>query len=435
MARPRKTGKQRWVRDGIDGYIEEVDGRAVSVYSGNRKHLGFAFHRDNRKTCLDFHAQRVTALKLKRLGVVSDAPVITTPKTVRALLERYKELRLSPSTAMRHVFYNAVRHYLLGCTVPVTDVEAMAVWLTKRDSGPRVPRRTFKNPTKEMPPLMDRTRRGYLVHIKSLFALAVDLGWISRNPVSLMQFPPAPSDGGHVAVPYDVAERIVVRAKEKDAVIGDILELILLTGLRIHEALEMRRQQIQPDHILVIGKGAAARVGESEDDHRRRKPRRIIPLVAFEVEEGNPFRQWQDRLQAVVLRITERHTRGLNDRLFWRPSRTGRPRLVNYNDVHRFFNSVLAELGLVEANYEVHGFRKTAEHYFENVLCLDPLDFCDMVGHSLATYLNSYRKRRNPNQMIGAFSRRAQMLDMVDDPAKLTQPVATAHPFSGPRNR
>lgn len=433
MARPPKPDKLRWKREGVDGCVECVDGRAVSQYGSSKKHLGFAFHKDNKKTCLDLHKERVTGLKLKRLGVTTDAPVIGEPRTVKHLVQRFAELRLSDSTEMRRLFRAAVRHYLLGCSIPVTDVEKMAVWLTARGSALRRPR--GKATRCKAAPLSPTTLSNYLSHIKQLFGLAVDLGWIARNPVDLMIVPRRPEEATYAAVPWPVAEAAISIIRKEQPHVARVLEFALLTGMRIHEILGMRRSQIRSDHILVVGKGAARRINESEEAHRERKPKRIVPLMQIDGGEENPFRQWQERLQRVVAEILAAHTGDLDDLLFWHASKksgTRRPMLRNIP--HRAFRAALSEMGIKET-YVVHGLRKTAEHYFENVLTLEPHDFCDMTGHSLNTYLQRYRQQRNPNQLIAAMERRALMLEHANNPTKLTQPVATHHRFTGPPKR
>lgn len=433
MARPRNPDKPRWIRDGVDGYVTFEEGRAVSVYGSSKKRLGFSDHQRNRKTCLDLHEARVRALKLRRLGVTTDAPVIGEPRTVKHLVQRFTELRLSDSVEMRRHFRAAIRHYLLGCSLSVTDVEAMAVWLTARGSATRRPR--FKGTNSQLAPLSPTTLSDYLSHIKQLFGLAVDLGWIPRNPVDLMIVPRRPADATHAAVPWAVAEAAIAIVRKEQPHVARVLEFALLTGMRIHEILGMRRAQIRGDHILVVGKGAARRVNETEEAHRERKPKRIIPLMQIDGGEENPFRQWQERLQRVVSEILAAHTGELDDLLFWHISRksgTRRPMLRGIP--HRAFREALSEMGIKET-YVVHGLRKTAEHYFENVLCLEPHDFCDMTGHSLNTYLQRYRQQRNPNQLIAAMERRAQMLEHANKLTKLQQPVATHHRFTGPPKR
>lgn len=474
MSRPRTDTVRRWTRRGVAGYVKDVDGRAYSFYSDSKKALKFAFDERNKDVCLDLHEKRVRAIILRSHGVRDDAGVQQL-RTVTDLVAHYKAVRLAESTVgVLREFDNACRHYLAGCPQSLAEPEEIVRHFAARNTAPS---KRFTKDTKNARPLSGGVRFNYLQKMRAMFAYGVAIGWMTRNPVDILGLP-SRATGTHPIMPWEDARRAIEflyeaarRRVEKDlartdssstdvpALLGArpvsnatglaalCAELILLTGMRSHEARELRIDQFRVDHIEIVGKGAAARPGEHPEAHRARKPRRIIPLIDTSTMPDTEMRRWQERLQDVIRRIHEQYRPNPLGYVFWldRP-KVGAPRHLTVGMLQSYWGVALERAcGGNPHGYVIHSLRKTAEAYFENELQLDPWDIADIAGHSPATYVASYRKRRSARDVINSIRYHA-VVDQAhaaltqaetapenpeDNSPKLLASIDRAHPHTG----
>jgi integrase len=449
MPRPRKDSVKRWTRYGVDGYVKNVGGRAVSFIGARKKALGFPFTESNRVRCLELHAERVNAERThaaaRRFGIV-DHPVVTARHNVGDLLKRYAEMKVSSkSVASIEIFERATGHMLRGADkIPLSETDEIARVLSRNARGPsrrktRPDRKSGVRPA--APPISPRTLSDYLNQIRAMFSFAMQLGWAARNPCDVVDVPRIPKDrgtpSGHRMIPIEVARQAIERVYAMSEPAAMCLELMLLTGMRDEEVRAMRIHQIRTDAIDVVGKGAAPMPGESEESHRARKPKRIVPLWDVSEWPDHEVTRWQRRMQEIAARAVQsaRPTEAawLFPAITSKDGEDRRPMSEAY--LRKYLRKGLK--GLVDNPYDYtqHGLRKTCEHFFENVLELDPFDFCDITGHDIVTYVKEYRQKRRPADIMRSITRAAGLEIPVKESAKHASPVDRTHPHTSARNR
>ena len=450
MPRPRKDSIKRWSRHGVDGYVKDVNGRAVSYIGHRKKALGMPFVESNRVRALDLHAARVNAERTRvikrRLGIVDESAAAS--HTVGELFGRYVEMKVShKSTASIEIFDRATAHLLRGVTsLPLSETDEIARRMAKNLRGPSR-RKTRPDPVTGIrppaPPIGATTAKDYVVQVRAMFAFGIQLGWAVRNPTDVLDMPRRAVDkgtpSGHRMVPIDIAREAIRRAYAIDERAALCLELMLLTAMRDEEVRAMRIWQIRLDSIEVVGKGAAPMPGESREAHRARKPKRIIPLHDTTGWPDSEVARWQRRMIEVVNRAVEiaRPTEEawLFPAIRSKDGRDLKPMSEAY--LRRVLRKALTGLVVDPADYTQHGLRKSAEHIMENVLELEPYDFCDITGHDLVTYMKSYRQRRTPADIMRSITRAAGITvpAPVTEATKSGASIDRTHPHTGPRNR
>lgn len=417
MSRPRKKTRKRWTRQGVDGHVKPRDGRAWMFYSKKRRTTGLQWDPTNKEHALDMLQEWVRSEKAARLGLRTGPEV---QRSVGELIAKYHEMRLRGAAADNIKNCAAAFDFLLG---PVFDrslslVEPLTLAI---DSALQAKsKRTGK-------PLAPSTQDRYLRSVRTLFTFGVKLGWITRNPTALIEPMPNHSEG-HVAVPWEIATDALTEVYKRNAVVAECLELILMTGMRQHEARGLRRYQLHDDHIDVRGKGAGRLPGESHEDWWARKPRRIVPIHrdAKEWKESG-IRDWQLRLASVVDRALKRTPNDPKAHLFPSPKIVGKS--ISEDTLIDGFRAGLKVIGASQ-HYTVHGLRKTTEYWYEATLNFDPFTFCDLTGHDIGTYVKAYRQRRTAGDLAKAIALAAGVTDY--DPNRTKPPVVIdrTHPHT-----
>lgn len=213
----------------------------------------------------------------------------------------------------------------------------------------------------------DGTARRYLQTWKRIFTWCVAMGWIPRNPVAMMSLPtpPVKSDARRQYTPAEL-EAILAAADRINPEFRRLLDFLLLTGMRISEALGMKWEDVTPAGMKIFGKG-----------QKGEKAVRYFPLREF---DGGPLADWMEQIRRIL-----NAQRGLpNGGYVWKwPKR----HLATY-----VFDQVRDAVGIAkEGGRAFHTFRAMAEHRMQFDLGLPPAYTARLVGHSVTVAETRYK--------------------------------------------
>ncbi len=172
-------------------------------------------------------------------------------------------------------------------------------------------RRRDRRATKNAKPASASTANRYCALLRTMFNRAADWGLVSGpNPVSRVKFyreggKIKPLSEAEIAAVVEAARAISASKDTSPAgrVMGDLCELVLNTGLRRSEALNLRWSDIIDDSLRIRGKGGKVRTVPINAPARAaidRQPR--ASAFVFDV----PYRAKQGVLRQITATITRR---------------------------------------------------------------------------------------------------------------------------------
>ena len=182
-------------------------------------------------------------------ATIPAAPLLPAELLARAFLERFRE----PTRATyRRSLYLWVQHCLDSDQDPVTaDRVLVERWLRQLEERGTAP----------------ATRARHLAALSGFFAEAVERGARDRNPVDRIRRPSISRDSQRLGLSHDEARRLLAAVgdrKKGDAREDALLCLFLLNGLRVSEALGIRRADLSMARgravVTVTRKGGARHV-------------------------------------------------------------------------------------------------------------------------------------------------------------------------------
>lgn len=186
-------------------------------------------------------------------------PGVEGPETLLELQEahlHHHRARIRPSTAKSYEQHDRIARSTLGAGTRIVEIKRIHIesWIAKRTSEVS----------------LATVNRG-LVRLKQIFRWAFDNEWIARNPTK----------GIKNFREYKKEKRYLSREQEKALLavapdwLGDMLTFAILTGLRQHELLKLKWDQIRVDQVYLTGES-------SKGHHPRRIP--LHPLCLSIIE-------------------------------------------------------------------------------------------------------------------------------------------------------
>lgn len=229
---PRARTSKRWEHPTFRyAYVREYRGMACTVIRGSAPlSTGHVWKPSSRVPAMRILEQRLAVYE----GRVTEAPGGES-MTVAQLFEQFATIRFPRVTqSQRYQFIRAAQRFLhdghrLDQTIKIR------AYIAKRVAE-------FDGATS--------TLHGYLKRLRTMFAFAVDEGWMKANPVHRDMLPRVEAPDPH---PYTDAEiDAITNALSGRAQL--YVRLLALTGCRAGELTKLTWADVRADHIVIDGK-------------------------------------------------------------------------------------------------------------------------------------------------------------------------------------
>ncbi|MBL7997702.1 MAG: tyrosine-type recombinase/integrase [Candidatus Kapabacteria bacterium] len=358
MPRPKQPINKWYSKKYAKGYVENRNGLAHARHGDNRKALKLRFTPENERAAvklldewLDLKLNNPDEYKRQRLKAHRNEEQIST---VYELYAEYKRARMADKSKLAHNRMNtAVRFWFPeDCLLEYdTLYPAMLRRVSDHTLGPAYYAKMLQAAGR-------------------LMEYGVARGCVSRNPCALFERPKIVTHEPEIFTDDEV-RRIMEYFNEpvpshytdhenttkRKRQWGRAVKLLHLTGMRVNEALKLKKSDVHPNHFLIHGKG----------DYYREFPTKHFPEVRELLREAMDF--------------------ATGDRIF----------NISSDKLRKWFNDA-CDMKNVPREVKgrkrtLHKLRATAEHHFEHELQLPAHVVADIAGHSLTTYKKHYRTR------------------------------------------
>ena len=231
--------------------------------------------------------------------------------------------------------------------------------------------------------------------LKRLFAWGMAMGWLTRNPMTLVDAKPPKRSGDVGYFTLEDTERLCAYMIERDQVLASrpglrrdhkmsryalLFRWQFYTGMRISETLALKWSHVFADEI---------RIFDSKGIDVRYFPVAAIPHVQSMLDE----------LRAQRIDASD------GARLFhWWNQSNGDITIGTQ------LRKAMHALGMSrrEPRRTLHTFRASAERYMEDELGLSPVLVVQITGHSLAVHVSNYRTRRRGKDLARQIDRESK---------------------------
>lgn len=356
QTKSKRPARDRWIKDG----------RAKGIYRRTKADgsYTYGFYGDGRIQSAGSRAEALDAQAKNRLRKSAGLPAPDTRVLIRDLAEEVREAKrrtlasssfASVEYALDKLLLPEIGHLKPGQLGP-DRVAALIRDLSGRGMAPA-------------------SIRKHLTVLHSIFKLALRRGVVHTSPLSLLSDDERPSGGGakdhYVWSPEEVM-RLIAAAGElgqrSDARYdyAPLIHLLVLTGLRVSEALALRWLDVDLLEAELHVRGSWGRKGELGDT-KTKAGRRSVPLSPGLVD---------------LLVGLKPEDAGEEDFVF--ASRSGERPLSYWNFRSRGFVPALERAGLAGKGITVHSLRSAAA----SILIrqgLSPVEVAEVLGHADAS--------------------------------------------------
>lgn len=357
---PRRASKDRWHSTTYAyGYVELRKGSAYCCYKGQRKSTGLAFVPKNKRAALEMLDAWIFEIEFPEKALVQK---IGDGMSLSKALGIFHDRRWESFTpAVRDNYDRAFNAYCIR-DASFDSVDEVATMLAHRDRELDLGR---------------NTRNLYLRYLSLFFEDCVSSELITANPVRRIGVPSRVGPAEILMFSLDEVRAIcteIVKAPG-DPEYGMLIRWLAITGMRIHETLNLRWADITDIEIRIVGKGRRARV----------IPIRLLPKLRALIEElryhqpSRSARVHGGRAVMVALPESERKVfRWKNDTI-----------------IRTRFNNACQAAGIdrCEGERTLHNLRGTAGWWMETELGLEERVMCDLLGQEPSTRRRFYRTR------------------------------------------
>lgn len=419
MARPRDPNKRRIESDTYRaGYAVEMGGEWVVRVSSVKRRTGLQATDENvpavkriiDQTVEAYRAGQTVGKSLATVAAAQQATAATTPSLYTAASMWY-DIFIAQKPNLGQAYRNRSWTMILAYTppgrdIPLDDSRECVERLVRHFSAVKAHvaqvgyepagRQLEQAEQARRADQSQNTTRQRLILWKRICRWMVAMGYIRSNPIDLIEIPKGKRRTQELRQ-YSPAEydTLIRRLFLIDRETWLLVLWLRFTGMRIHEALGMRRDDIAAGILTIRGKGY-----EGEKRVRR------LPLRWYPAEDRSPVAKWQ-RVLVAILEAQLREPRRLTE-LYAAADRTGRisiaARRRNFQRGHiwgRVASSSYLDI-LNEAKQQAgirtedditrafHAFRAMAEHLMKHVLRLPRDLMLEITGHTAEVHEGHY---------------------------------------------
>jgi integrase len=355
------------------------DGKAKGVYWRRRANgsKAWGFYADGR---IQSTATRQDALDQKAKAGLRKSAGLPAPDTRVTMLELTEEVREIKRRKLRASSFAALEFALNKILLPELG------HLKPSQCGPDRIARLVRD--LEERGLQPATIRRYLSPLSAVFGLAVRRGIIPMSPMALLSEDERPTGGGlkdhYIWSPEEISTLISSAEKlaKRDSALYDysgLIHLLALTGLRVGEALALRKCDVDllAGELRVEQTGGRGEIGAPKTEAGKR----TVPLGPGLVELLAEIIDVEAPAESFVF-----HAKGKPDRP-----------LSYWNFRERGFNLALEEAGLAGKGITIHALRSAAASLLA-ARGLTAIEVAEVLGHAdanitLRVYSKIFDKR------------------------------------------
>jgi len=324
-----------------------------------RRSTPYKWDKSNKKVALDILESRINDLIKPEKKKIRKVEIDTVYKLIKLFFEIHvTKLSITAKRKFNHTCQHFIKKDFM-----LDDVEGLFRHIAKncKDTNLHV-----------------NTTHKLLSNLRQMFSFAVDRGYIIRNPVTKELIPKIILTEIMVFTDEEMKEILNHQIKKDRPEFYQLIRFIMITGVRIQEALKIHWFDISDDCIEIRGKGR----------RNRQFPRILFPELREILSK---------------LRIHKERNRG---KLFYWSS---------YAKLEKWLRDTCKDLGIYKKGKNFHSIRKYCENYLINNDDFTPYEVAEIMGHSIRVQEAHYKEVLGARRLTEKIINRRKLRNMVSN--------------------